>query len=64
MRIDAPIISFTFALQLSKCKQKDDDDNEKEQGEAKKFEEGPHVQSVVSRVSAAMGLKQNLSYGV
>lgn len=29
----------------------------------KKFEDGPLVRSVVSRVSMAMGLKQNLSYG-
>ncbi|VVC26257.1 Histidine phosphatase superfamily,Histidine phosphatase superfamily, clade-2,Histidine acid [Cinara cedri] len=60
---DIPIAEHSDdRLFLSKCKQKDDDDNEKEQGEAKKFEEGPYMRSIVSRVSAAMGLKQNLSY--
>ncbi|KAE9536777.1 hypothetical protein AGLY_006839 [Aphis glycines] len=48
---------------LYKCKQgEDDDDDTKGQGEVKKFEDGPLVRSVVSRVSMAMGLKQNLSY--
>lgn len=51
-------------IQLSKCKNvQEDDDNSKGQGEVKKFEDGPLVQSVVSRVSMVMGLKQSLSYG-
>ncbi|XP_015377216.1 PREDICTED: multiple inositol polyphosphate phosphatase 1-like [Diuraphis noxia] len=47
---------------LYKCKQVEDDDDTEGQGEVEKFEDGPLVRSVVSRVSMAMGLKQNLSY--
>lgn len=51
-------------VQLYKCKHSEvDDDDSVGHGEVKKFQESRYMQSVVSRVSMVMGLKQNLSYG-
>ncbi|VVC26256.1 Hypothetical protein CINCED_3A024650 [Cinara cedri] len=60
---DLPIAQPSdYRLCLSKWKQKEDDENDEKIDEEKKFEESSYVQSVVSRVSKAMGLEQNLSY--
>lgn len=63
------VFIFKFNItQLSKCKSNGiDDDNDETSRvgleEVKKFKDGPLVQSVISSVSTAMGLKQTLSYG-
>ncbi|XP_050524904.1 multiple inositol polyphosphate phosphatase 1-like [Daktulosphaira vitifoliae] len=62
-KMDLPTSKSDDRINLSKCKAIDDDDNMESEEEVKKFEKGPLVQSVISRVSKKMGLNQNIMYG-